>query len=66
MVNWTDTLYSEGCLLFYDRDKKMVVGLGGYNENFSRVMVVFQTGKKVLHNGGSAAHDRGSIRTSPA
>ncbi len=48
MVNWTDTLYSEGCLLFYDRYKKMVAGLGGYDENFSRVMVVFQTGKKSL------------------
>ncbi len=41
MVNWTDTLYSEGCLLFYDRYKKIVVGLGGYDENFSRTMVVF-------------------------
>ncbi|RMA91362.1 hypothetical protein DEU44_3456 [Priestia megaterium] len=41
MVNRTDTLYSEGCLLFYDRYKKMVVGLGGYDENFSRAMVVF-------------------------
>lgn len=41
MVNWIDIFYLEGCFLFYDRDKKIVVGLGGYDENFLRVMVVF-------------------------
>ena len=65
MVNWTDTLYSEGCLLFYDRDKKMVVGLGDTMKIF-RELWWFSNRKKVLHNGDSAAHYCGSIRTSPA
>lgn len=47
MVNWTDTLYSEGCLLFYDRDKKMVVGLGDTMKIFRELWWFFKQEKSL-------------------